>query len=108
VSDNIKPGDLLLFPEIDEDGDIIGPYTAEASYIGVDGVWEDPGPFMVMKTARTNEGRLLVQVQLLSELDEYRSDDPNNGWDYVDEYGYRPYKAEPERAHQTHKYGPVV
>ena len=100
MNDNIKPGDLVLFPEINEDGEIIGPYTAEASYMSADGGWEDPGPFMVMKTARTNEGRLLVQVQLLSELDEYKPNDPNHPWDYFDEHGYRLYKSESERVHQ--------
>ena len=101
MNDNIKPGDLVLFPEINEDGEIIGPYTADGRFINMDGAWYDPGPFMVMKTARTNEGRLLVQVQLLSELDEYRPDHPNNHWDYLDEWGYRLYKSEPERVHQT-------
>ena len=107
MSDNFKPGDLVSIPEI-VNGDFVGdgPGLVSTQFWNSDGDWEDPGPLVVMKTAITNEGKLLVQAQLLSELGEY---DPDyHDWHCASQYGYRLYKSESERAHQTHKYGPVV
>lgn len=100
MSDNFKPGDLVSIPEI-VNGDFVGdgPSWVSTQFMSSDGGWEDPGPLMVMKTAKTNEGKLLVQVHLLSELDEY-DPDGHHDWDNANEYGYRLYKSESGRDHQ--------
>ena len=85
----MKVGDLVAIPELNEEGDVIGKYCMDASYMDSSGKFRDPGPLMVMKTAITNEGRQLVMVHLAAEIKDWAPDDPNNCWDYVDQHGYR-------------------
>jgi len=87
----MKVGDLVAIPELDANGEVLDgkDYCFNAAYMNSDGSWTDPGPLMIMKTAITNEGKQLVMVHLAADIEEWDPDDPNNHWDYVDQFGYR-------------------
>ena len=87
----MKTGDLVRIPELDEEGQFVEEgYDINCAWAGADGEgFFDPGPLMIMRTAITDEGRLLIMTCEAGKIHNWDPDDANPEWQYADRTGFR-------------------